>query len=440
MFKQEFILLLQYVGAVLSNWWWLPLPFLLWKPFLFFYKFWRVELFLLAQKSILLEVKIPRDIEKPIRAMDHVMVGIQAAIYQPPGSWWEEWIDGQVQTSVSFEIASIEGEVHFYIRALESYKNAIEASVYAQYPAAEISEADDYTKYVPQNIPNKEWNLWGADYFILKDDHLPIKTYLQFETEMEKDEERKVDPIATLLESMDKVVPGTQLWIQISAEPWEEKNLAVWVKEGEKFRDKMARRPEDKNNEKSMIREGAEILLTGKVGEEEKPQERDIIPPEMKLTPGEREILGALEKKMSKPIFRCNARFIWLGKRDVWFKPNFRLAFIYFNGYQTINLNAIFPYGKTLTKVHKSLFTPYNYLVVPRKTYLRCRKLFRNYIRRFTVNFPHPSPPKTLFMLNTEELASLFHFPSKGSAPATSLPRIESKRGGQPADLPIEEE
>ena len=43
-------------------------------------------------------------------------------------------------------------------------------------------------------------------------------------------------------------------------------------------------------------------------------------------------------------------------------------------------------------------------------------------------------------MLNTEELASLFHFPSKGSAPATSVSRIESKRGGFPAGLPVEEE
>ncbi|MFH1582369.1 MAG: hypothetical protein ABIA08_01250 [bacterium] len=438
MFKQELLLLLQYVGAVLSNWWWVPLPFLLWKPFLFFYKFWRNETWLLAQKAVVLEIKLPRDIEKPIRAMDHVLVGIQAAAYHPP-DWWEMWIDGQVQMGVSFEIVSINGNVHFYIRAGASYRQAIEASVYAQYPQAEISEVDDYVKYVPQNIPNKEWDLWGTDYKILKDDHLPIKTYTQFETEMEKEEERKIDPISTLLEAMDKVGPGTQLWIQITTEPWGEGNLAAWVKEGEKFRDKMARRPEDKNSEKSMIREGAEILLTGKVGEETKVEERDIIPPEMKLTPGEREILFALEKKMSKPCFRTNIRFIWLGKRDVWFKPNFRLAFSYFSGYSTVNLNGIFPNGNTLTKIHKHWFLPINWLR-PRRHYLRCRKLFRNYIRRFPVNFPKPTPPKTLFIMNTEEIASLFHFPSKGAAPAPSVSRIESKKGGIPAGLPVEEE
>ncbi|MFH1509644.1 MAG: hypothetical protein ABID67_00630 [Candidatus Nealsonbacteria bacterium] len=437
MFKQELLLLLQYVGVVLSNWWWVPLPFLLWKPFLFCFKFWRIETWLLAQKSIILEIKLPRDIEKPIRAMEHVLAGIHAAIYQPPGSWWEEWVDGQVQTGVALEIASFGGDVHFYVRALVGYRQAMEASIYAQYPQAEISEVDDYVKYVPQNIPNKEWDLWGADYFMLKDDHLPIKTYLQFETEMEKDEEKKIDPISTLLEAMDQVVPGTQLWIQMSCEPWAQENLVAWVKEGEKVRDKMARREEDKKSDKSMIREGAEILLTGKIEEEKKVEERDIMPPEMKLTPGEREILFALEKKISKPCFRTNIRFIWMGKREVWFKQNFRLAFIFFHGYATVNLNAIYPYGPTLSKVHKSMFLPYNYLR-PRRTYLRCRKLFRNYIRRFTVDFPRPAPKKTLFIMNTEEIASLFHFPSKGAAPAPGVARIESKKGGVSSGLLME--
>ena len=434
---RDIFLLLQYIGNVLSNWWWVPLPFLLWKPFLFYYKFWRIEEWLNTQKSVLLEVKLPRDIEKPIRAMEHVLYGISAAIYQPP-DWWEKWIDGQVQTGVSFEIASIDGIVHFYIRVGAGFREAVEASVYAQYPEAEIIEVDDYVKYVPQNIPNKEWDLWGADYNMIKDDHMPIKTYTQFETEMEKDEQRKIDPIATLMETMDKVVPGTQLWIQISCEPWAEDNLAVWVKDGQKLRDKIARRPDEtKAPERSIIAEGASILITGKGFEEPKPEKQELIPPEMKLTPGEREVLTAIEKKMSKLCFRTNIRFIWLGKKDVWFKPNMRLAFAFFNGYNTVNLNSIYPYGPTLTKIHKHWFLPVNWFK-KRRTYLRCRKLFRNYVRRWTVNFPKDAPKKTLFIMNSEEVASLFHFPSKGAAPATSVPRIESKKGGTPSGLPID--
>ena len=188
---------------------------------------------------------------------------------------------------------------------------------------------------------------------------------------------------------------------------------------------------------KPIIQEAAQILSTGKATEEKVKEEKEIIPPEMKLTPGEREILAAMEKKMSKPFFKTSIRFIYLGKREVWFKPNFRYAFSYFNGYSTNNLNALFPYGagKTLTKVAKSWFLPVN-LLRKRRLHLRCRKIFRNYVRRLSPFFPRSGGT---FMLNTEEMASLFHFPGEGAAGAPGLSRIESKKGGgAPSELPVE--
>ena len=432
---KEIYLFLQYAVSVISNWWWLPLPFMIGKPFLFFYKWWRIDDWLSKQKSVVLEVKLPRDILKPVRAMEQVMASIHGATYHPP-DWWEEWIDGQVQLSVHFEIASIGGDTHFYVRFGSSYRESVEASIYSQYPEAELVEVEDYTRYVPQNIPNKEWDLWGADYKMLVDDHYPIKTYLQFETEQEKEMEQKVDPVAALLEVMSKVTPGNQLWIQISGDPISEKPLMKWIDEGKILRDKIARRPEEKSGTKPMIQEAAEILITGKVPEEEKVEERDIIPPEMKLTPGEREVLGGIERKMSKPCFKTHIRFIWMGKRDVWFKPNFRFAFSYFNGYATINMNSLQPTGKTLTKIHKHWFLPINWFR-PRRHYLRCRKLFRNYVRRWSAYFPKDTSELT-YIMNVEELASLFHFPGKGAAPAPGLSRIEAKRGGGLPNLPTE--
>lgn len=435
----EVYILLQYFGKIVANWWWFPLLFVVWKPFLFFYKWWRIDNFIAQQRNILLEVKLPRDITKPVRAMEQVMASMHGAVYHPP-DWWEEWVDGQVQLTLYFEIISVGGEQHFYVRTASSYREAVESSLYSQFPEAELVEVDDYVKYVPQNIPNKEWDLWGADYKMLKNDHFPIKTYLQFETEMEKEEEKRVDPVASLLEAMAKVKPGCQLWVQIAAEP-----IAVdpttpfekWLKEGERLRDKIARRPEEEGEDKSMIREGAEILITGKVPEEKKVEEKDILPPEMKLTPGEREQLSGIERKMSKPCFKTNIRFIWLGQRDVWFKPNFRFAFSYFNDYMTLNLNGVVPDGKTLTKIHKHWFLPVNW-IRPRRHYLRCRRLFRNYVRRFTPQYPRSTTEGT-FIMNIEELASLFHFPGKAAASSPGLARLESKKGGVPSGLPVEE-
>jgi len=431
----EAYLVLNYIIEVFGNWWWVPLPFLLWKPFIFLYLWWREEIWLNKQKMVLLEVKLPKEITKPIRAMETVMASMHAAIYHPP-DWWEKWIDGQVQLSLSFEISSIGGETHFYVRTGSAYRDAVESSLYSQYPEIELVEVDDYTKYVPQSIPNKDWDLWGTDYKLVKDDHFPIKTYPKFETEAEKEEEKRVDPVAALLEAMAKVKPGEQFWIQIIGEPIAEDPSNAWVKKGEELRDKLARRPASAGAPKPMIQEAAEILITGKPAGQEVPEEKDIIPPEMKLTPGEREVITRLEEKISKPVFISTIRFIYLGRREIWFKPNFRLGFSYFNGYTTLNVNSLFPTGRTLTKIHKHWFLPIN-LIRPRRHYLRCRKLFRNYRIRLTPFFPRSGGT---FALNIEEMASLFHFPGTAAAPAPGVPRIEAKRRAMPSNLPIEGE
>ena len=430
--SQELYFVLNFIIDAFRNWWWLPLPFILWKPFIFIYLWWRNESWITKQKMILLEVKLPREVLKPIRAMETVMASLHAAVYHPP-DWWEKWIDGQVQLSLAFEVASIGGETHFYVRTGAAYRDAVEASLYSQYPEVEIKEVDDYTKYIPQNIPNKDWDLWGTDYKLLKNDHYPIKTYPKFETETEREEEKIVDPIAALLESMAKVKPGEQFWVQIIGEPISEGPANAWIAKGEEIRDRLSKRPEPTKAQKPMIQEAAEILITGKPTEEVK-EEREIIPPEMKLTPGEREIVTRLEEKISKPVFISTVRFIYLGKRDVWFKPNFRLGFSYFNGYTTMNLNALFPMGRTLTKIHKHWFLPIN-LIRRRRHYLRCRKLFRNYLKRFPPFFPREGGT---FALNIEEMASLFHFPSERAAPAPGVPRVEAKKRGVPPELPTE--
>lgn len=430
-------LILSYFWQFLKSWWWVPLPFILWRPFLFLYLWWRVDTWLEAQKRILLEVKTPKEMLKPVRAMEQVMASLHGVVFHPP-DWWEKWIDGQIQTSISFEIVSIGGEIHFYVRIYKQYRDAVESSIYSQYPGAEITEVDDYTKYVPQNIPNKEWDLWATDYKLLKkDDHFPIKTYTQFETEQEREEEKRVDPIASLAEALSKIQPDTQFWIQIMAEPTAVDPTTAfkrWLEDGEKLRDKIARREENQKKPKPIIQEAADFLLTGKIPGEEKKEEKEIFPPEMKLTPGEREVLGGVEAKMSKPCFNTVIRFIWLGKREVWFKSNFRLGFSFFNDYMTLNLNGLIPMAKTLTKIHKHWFLPVN-IIRSRRHYLRCRKIFRNYINRFSPFFPRRGGT---FVLNTEELSSLFHFPSEAVAPAPGVSRLGAKKGGLPPELPGE--
>jgi len=394
-----------------------------------------------SQNKQLLEIKLPKEVLKPIRSMEQVFSAIWSNLYDPPDPW-EKWIEGKLMQTMQIEMISLEGMPHLYLRMEKGRRPAVESSIYAQYPEAEITLVDDYAKKVPQDIPNKDWELWGTDYMVGKKDIYPLKTYSKFFEEQESlKEEKRVDPMSTLLEGLAKFSQGEQLWIQIEIKPisttkaWYEKDF---VSEGRKEADKLAKRPE-KSKPKSILHEAFDELIYAKPAGVKEEVKQDLYPPEMKLTPGEKDIVSAIEEKVSKRCFMCWIRFIYLAKRDVYQGGAKAIPFGFFNQFSTENLNQLRPYPPTLTKVKKSLFFFPN-LIRLRRTWLKKRKLFFHYVNRWDPLFPKPSGKKEYFLLNTEELATIFHFPGKTAAPTPSTSRVESKRGGAPMDLPVEEE
>lgn len=422
----ELATIFSYLWQIIRNWWWLFLPLILFRPARALYLYFIQERWDATVKRVLLEVKLPKDVLKPISAMEQIFADFHG-IHDVP-TWREKWIEGVYQLSLSFEIVSNGGDVNFYIRTPEMFRNFIESNVYSQYPEAEISLVEDYTKSVPHDIPNKDWDFWGTDFINAKDEIYPIKTYKQFETEKEAKEEKRIDPLANLLEGLTTLRPGEQFWVQIVAKPVLKKDKP-WQERGREFADKLAKRPA-KARPKPIFQEAAEILIGGKAVEEEKKEE--IIPPEFKLTPGEREILAAVEAKLAKFGYDCNCRFIYLGKRDVFFKPTAKVGFGFFKEISVAeHLGGLKPWSKTMTKV-KSV--PWWFLD-KRRLYLRQRRLLRYYIQRLPPLFPRPGGT---YVFNTEELATLYHFPGEIVAPARGVPRVEAKKAGPPPELPIE--
>jgi len=442
--EDQLILALNTIWDIIKNWWWVVLPFILWRPFRYFWLYWRSEIWNLRQKMVLLEIKMPQEVLKPLRAMEQVFSAIWGNVLDPPDRW-EKWIEGKSLLSVQLEIVSLEGESHLYIRVHESRKNAVESSIYSQYPDAEIIVAEDYTKNVPQNIPNKDWDIWGTDYMMSKPDVYPIKTYNKFFEERPEiaKEEKRIDPMATLLEGFGKFGPGEQLWIQMSVKPIlnskKSEEGQEFFKRGQEIRDKLAKRP-DKLKSKSILKEAVEEVVTGKPpGDEEKKEGFNIealLPVEARMTPGEKDIVAGVEEKISKRMFDCFVRFIYLAKRDAYFGGAKAVPFGFFQQFATENLNALVPLAKTLTKVKKKLlFYPGN-IVRVRRLFIKKRRLFFRYIRRMPPFHPRPGG---MFLLNSEELATIFHFPGRAVAPAPFVPRVESKKGEAPPGLPLEE-
>ncbi len=419
--------ILEKVWLIFKTWWWLLLPFLFWKPFRILYFYFIQERWDATLKKIVLEIRMPKEVLKPIRAMEQVFAGFHAI--HDVFTWREKWLEGQFQQSISLEIVSLGGEVHFYIRAAKIFRNIIESNIYSQYPEAEIFEVEDYTKQVPQDIPNKDWDLWGTSFVNTKPDPYPIKTYLKFESERETKEEKRIDPLAGFLEGMAGLRPGEQLWLQIRATPTRDETKP-WVKQGLEIRDKLVRRL-GKPKPKPMIQEVAEVLIAGKPPGAAPAEEKEIIPPEMKLTPGEREIVAAIEEKISKFGFDCHIRFIYLGKRDVFLKPMSRFAFGLFKEVSYEDIGGFKPDKTIMTKVKSVPF----WFLDKRRVYIRKRRLFKNYQKRWSPWFPRSGGTS---ILNTEELATLFHFPGKIVAPAPAIPRVEVKKGEAPSGLPVE--
>jgi len=73
-------------------------------------------------------------------------------------------------------------------------------------------------------------------------------------------------------------------------------------------------------------------------------ESKELIPPEMKLTPGERDIVKAIEDKIAKFGFITNIRFLYLGKKGSFFKPKARIPYGFFKNVSTENVNGLKPW------------------------------------------------------------------------------------------------
>ncbi len=416
--------------SILENWWWVILPIILWFSAKNLYLWWmQWEVWYPKVKWILLEVKSPKEILKPFTAMEDVL-SVLWGIYDG-ANWRQRWCEGQLPMGaywMSFEIVSIGGSIRFLIRCTEGHRGLVETSLYGHYPDIEISLVDDYIKDVPKNIPDKDIDLYGEDFILLRENAYPIKTYPKFfepAGERISEEEKRIDPLKSLLESLAGLKPGEQFWFQIVIAPIINQDIP-WETEGNQIIEKMTGRAAQKTKPKPMVQEAVELWLPG-WSPKAPSKEKELIPPEMKLTPGEREIILAIGNKISKPAFRVWSRGVYIAKRDAWNPKNRFLARSYLLHFNTRDLNGFFFLTKTRTRVH--------YWFVERWLFIRKRKMFENAVNRFPPLWPI-SPLKGTPILNIEELATIFHLPSQITV--STLPYVESKKGGPPPTLPFE--
>ncbi|MDD5750799.1 MAG: hypothetical protein PHU56_04150 [Candidatus Pacebacteria bacterium] len=425
-----FGLILSLLWAFFLTWWWLILPFIFYFPARFFHLWWiRWEVWYKEEKWILLEMIPPAEILKPYMAMDDVITALWP-IYDG-ANWREKWCEGEMDNGpfwVSFEVVSIAGQLHFYMRILKDQKQFVEAIFHTHYPEIEIFEVEDYTQNIPQNIPNEELDIYGEYLSTSKNSAYPIRTYKYFEIRPEEiAQEKKLDPFANLMEAMAKLKEGEQLWFQIVLTPINNNDIP-WVDEGKKIADQIAKRPES-SGRKSVIGEMLKLIFMGKKPYSDEEKAESLIPPEMKLTPGEKEKLAAVEDKIGKVGFKTYMRSVYIYTKDAYVSPNKRIPRSYMAHFSTNSLNSIRDWSKEKTKIH--------YFFRKRRLYTRKRKIFDLYVRRLPPLYPQMWGPGNM-ILSAEEIATIFHFPANAAALPASVPRILAKKATPPPNLPLD--
>lgn len=165
-------------------------------------------------ESVLLILEIPRANDKSELAAEQLFASLHGILRDPQ----ELRMNGGMQEHLSFEIASVKGQIRFYVWVPKTLQSFVEGQIYSQYPSVQIHAADeDYVSHERQHSV-----VHTAELVLTDQEYLPIKTFQSFE----------VDPLAGITGTLAKLEDtNEEVWIQVLARPIEDD----WHKASERW-------------------------------------------------------------------------------------------------------------------------------------------------------------------------------------------------------------
>ncbi|HVY36141.1 MAG TPA: hypothetical protein VG982_02605 [Candidatus Paceibacterota bacterium] len=386
------------------------------------------ELYLNSIDWVLLEIIPPKEVFKSPAAMELVLNSLYAG---DATNWFKKYWVGELGQVFSLEIASIEGKIHFYIRFAKKFRKGFEAQLYAQYPQAQVIEAEDYTQNVPDFKVGGPISLFGYNVILAKDDPYPIKSYVDYGLDRavgSLEEAERIDPITPLLEVMGSIGVGEQMWLQINMQK-ELKRHTVKDAEGKEEKGKSA-----KDKARAVIKELKEKMKIkdkeGKVTTVDRP------------TRGEQSVIESIERHMNKPGFDCGMRVIYLADK-AHFNGDIITSFTgMLRQFGSEDLNSF-----KLSGLTKSPDEPWKDIGGRKANKLR-KKILSGYksrgffygsfkFKKLKTYFAHPAQlGGKPFLMSTEELATIWHLPGRVVETPT-FTRLEAKKSEPPINLPV---
>ncbi len=281
----------------------------------------------------------------------------------------------------SFEIFATHSGIYFMAVCPKRYKTFIENQIYAQYPDAQISEVPDYTNTTPDS------HILATELKLAKEFFLPIKTFANFD----------VDPLASITGSLANLKPGFEIWTQLVTRPVDNK----WQTDAKKYVEKF---------------------------ENKKDAEGNVVGMDESL----KENLAQIKMKSSKVGFQFIIRILVKGTDPAMCKEYLEDVEASFKQFQTGKQNSI-------TKLKKK-----------KKNFLQkfLNDTSKNidqilYGKKLTDKLNITQKYKERFLdlgekdiLNTEELASIYHLPNE-SVKTPNIAWAKSKKIEYPLNLPF---
>lgn len=385
-FAPEFAALI-YNLALLSSPVWLPV--LLWKTAWPLWLTFVRSHYVMSVPYTTIELKPGAETPRSARAMELVFYSLY---HRTEVTLLSEYLLGHVRVPWSFEVMAHDGMVRFFAHIPTAHREAVEARLRNEYRDIDIDEIQDYSREIPFNPLHER--LTAREYVLARPDPYPLKTYAVHE-----ELQTKKNPLNSFLETMLAVPKDEYLLISWIVRPHQREREGI-------FRDES----------RDSLHDDAHHEITHLLG-----PKGDIraVSPEVQKT------ITAIEHALKKPSFDCGVRAVHIGKRETPKEDAEGKLDGLLSVFNDAELNAFKPYNP----VEKTGWPFSEFLIaVP----LFAEEYFLQLFRRRA--FFAPPYYGNQFVLNTEELATVFHLPhySRGSALASGAGRFEP-----PENLPV---
>jgi hypothetical protein len=329
--------------------------------------------------GVLLILEIPKTNDKSELAAEQMFASLHGILRDR-----QELKENEgVQEHLSFEFASVNGQIRFYVWVPKNLRSFVEGQIYSQYPTVQIRPADeDYTAHEGEHSI-----VYTTDIVLSETDFLPIKSFQSFE----------VDPLAGITGTLAKLeATGEEIWVQILARPiaddWH-KQTNKWV---------------------NGVRNGKSSSL--KMGFSWVPLMLEALwkPPEAgggsaatikELSDRDKTRISEAETKATKLGYEVKIRIAYLGDSTVNARQQMQAIVGTFKQFNSTNLNGF--------KSSNGSYKKEDLVVYRQRTF-----------------------SGSSYILNIEELASVYHLPHT-SVETPNIVWATSKTAEPPAKLPV---